>query len=184
IELLIVRGDQRPASEAACGHALTGRPVPLAPMQAKFLRPGVEHPEKFSTVLLLGTPPDVDAAALEGAVRAVADGHDAFRLRFHRGGDGWRQEYADPGTPPDFRAVDARRAGREGLAAVRRTLFEVRPGAFDLAHGPLVAATWVDLGPGERGVLHLCFHHLVCDGLSVALAVADMQRAYDRLRRG
>src|SRR5262249_46155490 len=39
-------------------------------------------------------------------------------------------------------------------------------------------------GPGESGVLHLCFHHLVCDGLSVALATADVQRAYERLRRG
>src|SRR5262249_38024325 len=104
--------------------------------------------------------------------------------RFHRDGDGWRQEYADPGTALDFRTADARGAGREGLAAVRRTLFEERPGAFDLARGPLVAATWVDLGPGESGVLQLCFHHLVCDGLSWALPVADVQRAYGRLRRG
>ena len=87
------------------GLIVTGRPVPLTPVQAEFLRPGVERPEKFSTALWLRTPAGVDATALERALHGLGRRHDAFRLRFHRDGDSWQQEYGDPGLGGGVPAV-------------------------------------------------------------------------------
>src|SRR5262249_34837523 len=41
-----------------------------------------------------------------------------------------------------------------------------------------------DRGPDETGVLQLCLHHLVCDGLSVSICVSSLLRAYRRCLRG
>jgi acyl-CoA synthetase (AMP-forming)/AMP-acid ligase II len=172
-------GDGRPID-----YAVPGRAVPLTPIQAKFLRPGADHPEKFSTVLILRTPAGTDARRLEEAIRSVADAHDAFRLRFHRVGDGWRQEYVWAGSAVAFRQVDASTFGNQEVARLHRMLYDDRPGAFDLTLGPLVVADWIDRGRGESGILQLCLHHLVCDGLSVSIVVADLQRAYHRLDQG
>lgn len=48
---------------------------------------------------------------------------------------------------------------------------------FDLAHGPLFRATVFKIGP-ERHILHLLFHHIIMDGLSVEPLLTTLMQAY------
>jgi len=54
---------------------------------------------------------------------------------------------------------------------------------FDLAHGPLVRARLLWLSPREH-LLVLCFHHIVCDGVSAAVAVRELSVLYQAFVRG
>jgi hypothetical protein len=173
-----------PSGSGRNGFVVTGRPIPLTPIQAEFLRPGIQHPEKFSTALWLRTPAGVDAAALEQALHHLGQRHDAFRLRYRRDGDSWRQEYAGADTAAAFCRLDVSGTAPEQLRALHKQLNEDFPGDFDVTDGPLIQAALLDRGPGQPGLLKLCLHHLVCDGLSVSVFVSGLQRAYRACLRG
>src|SRR5436305_2171616 len=126
------------AADAAPGGQgpVTGE-VPLTPIQPWFFEQGFADPHHFNHALLLEPREPLIPAALETAMAAVVEHHDALRMRFERREDGWRQENApaEPVTP--FYEVDL-----SGLPAPRRDeAFERAAAAlqagFDLPAGPL-----------------------------------------------
>ncbi|EGW51740.1 hypothetical protein HMPREF1022_01281 [Desulfovibrio sp. 6_1_46AFAA] len=50
---------------------------------------------------------------------------------------------------------------------------------FDLAHAPLFRFTLFETGPDTR-ILHMCFHHIIMDGLSAPLVLATLWEAYEK----
>lgn len=129
--------------------------APLIPVQQWLLERGEEI---ISSELFVATKP-LDLVLLDKALATVVERHQALRVRFSRGADGWRQV---PGPP----------AG--GL--VRGPA----PRAFDIEHGPL----WrLVVSEGERHVLFES-HHLITDAVSLAVFMDDLEEAYQALRRG
>lgn len=177
------REDPLASASGLCETTTDSPFIPLTPTQHEFLN-GVDHPEKFSTVLFLRTPADLDAAALESALRSLEQQHDALRLRFQHDGQAWRQQYDGVGAAVAFQRFDVTALGPEELKTLRSRVTTELPGALDVARGPLVQAAWLDRGPRESGLLVLCLHHLVIDGPSVAIFVSGLERAYRRCRRG
>src|SRR3954469_5056198 len=66
--------------------------VPLTPIQRWFFEQGFADPHHFNQALLLETREPLAPAALERAMAAIVEHHDALRLRFDLQEDGWRQE--------------------------------------------------------------------------------------------
>ena len=119
---------------------------------------------------------DADAAARGRWRRCVAH-HDALRLRFARGEDGWRQREPAGGGAG---GVPVRRFDLVGAAAEAR---RPRPGArrrrgcrpsLDLSAGPLLRAALFDLGPGGPAGCCWSIHHLVVDGVSWRILLEDL----------
>uniref|UniRef100_UPI000A381205 non-ribosomal peptide synthetase n=1 Tax=Amycolatopsis kentuckyensis TaxID=218823 RepID=UPI000A381205 len=161
---------QTPAELAAAGvwEEPTAReaprpsgPVPLSPIQHWFFETITEHPGHFTQWVSAELAADVDQAALRTAVEALAGHHDALRLCFRRIGGEWRQEYAE--TLPD-------------------SVFRVGPVStmdfFELDGGALFTAVL----DGSR--LLLAAHHLVVDGVSWRILLADLRTAYRAARAG
>nr|WP_233223421.1 non-ribosomal peptide synthetase [Amycolatopsis sp. CA-128772] len=134
-------------------------PVPLSPIQHWFFETITERPGHFGQWVSAEVGPDVDRAALRTAVEALAGHHDALRLRFRRVGGEWRQEYTDP--VPVFRA---------GPVSTM-DLFELDGGALFTA-----------VLDGSR--LLLAAHHLVVDGVSWRILLADLRAAYRAAHAG
>ncbi|MCX2968940.1 MULTISPECIES: non-ribosomal peptide synthetase [Streptomyces] len=111
-----------------------------------------------------------DVARLRTALRALAGRHEALRRGFVRPG----RAVTVPEAEVPCRWVDARGVSEAEVAAL--VADEVRT-PFDLARPPLLRALVVDRGE-EGGRLVLTAHHLVCDGLSLALLEADVERLY------
>ncbi|MET8854209.1 amino acid adenylation domain-containing protein [Amycolatopsis sp. NPDC004625] len=132
-------------------------PVPLSPIQHWFFETITERPGHFSQWVSAELAADADRAALRTAVEALVRHHDALRLRFRRVDGEWRQEYTD--------AVPALRTGPVSTMDF-----------FELDGGALFTAVL----DGSR--LLLAAHHLVVDGVSWRILLADLRTAYRAAR--
>ncbi|MGW3678932.1 non-ribosomal peptide synthase/polyketide synthase [Streptomyces prasinus] len=160
--------------------------VGLTPIQHWFLDAEPPRPEYFNQSVVVETAEDVDTGALNAALAALWDHHDALRARFTRAADGtWHQEYAAPGTEAprllrvhDLDGLDTR-AARE--AEDRRTR-EAHTG-FRLDTGPLITARLFTRGERPARLL-LAAHHLIVDGVSWRVLLEDLETAYRQARDG
>ncbi|HVR99167.1 MAG TPA: amino acid adenylation domain-containing protein, partial [Thermoanaerobaculia bacterium] len=144
--------------------------VPLTPIQSQFFDLGYADPHHFNQALLLEPRVPLSPAALDRAMAAIVEHHDALRMRF----DGRKQENApaEPVTP--FHQVDL-----SGLPVSRRDEAYERAAAalqagFDLSTGPL---TRLCLFEGASRLLWVT-HHLVVDGVSWRVLLEDFEAAY------
>ncbi|MER7491262.1 non-ribosomal peptide synthase/polyketide synthase [Streptomyces pharetrae] len=167
-------------------RAVSGE-VPLTPIQEWFLTsPRASHGH-FNQSLLLELTADVDAAALETALNALLDHHDALRMRFTAGQDGWRQ-FNPPATDTDRDRLLTRHdlsglTSTEADAAMEKTADDLHT-AFDLARGPLLRAALFTGDADRPAFLLLVAHHLVVDAVSWRILRDDLEAAYRQAAQG
>ncbi|MET8756350.1 AMP-binding protein [Lentzea sp. NPDC004782] len=139
--------------------------LPMTPMQCWFFEQDFADVNHWNLAVLLRPRRPVDSATLRAAVQAVAEHHAAFRLRFSRTPDGWRQELdrqaqavviTEHDTWSDDLCLKAQRS-------------------LDITNGPVLAAV---LTP--EAVL-LVAHHLVIDFVSWQVVIDDLGRACEQL---
>jgi amino acid adenylation domain-containing protein/non-ribosomal peptide synthase protein (TIGR01720 family) len=180
-ELASIAG--RAEAAVAEQEAVTG-PVPLTPVQRWFLAQPQPEPEHFNLTLLFRAAGRIDADALERACAAVLAHHDALRLRFTRGADGWEQAGAAPDDGPALDRVDLSAVPAEGReAAFTARAAQVQRG-LELARGPLVRFALFDFGAGAPERLLIVAHHLVVDAVSWSFVARDLETAYAQAARG
>ncbi|MEV7376932.1 amino acid adenylation domain-containing protein [Streptomyces lydicus] len=179
------RAAARPAESAPAPVAYDGgAAIPLTPVQHDYFAAGPLAPHHFTQSVVVELHPETDEAALRQALTALTGHHEALRHRFVREDGAWHQ-YA---TPP--RAVDVlRRHDLSALeprqrAAAMDELAAAADAGLDLAAGELFAALLFVFGPGERPVLFLTAHHLVVDGVSWRILLADLEAGYVQARDG
>lgn len=162
-----------------------GRPLPLSFPQRRlwFLdRMGVAG-NAYTIPMNMRLDGPLDVAALERAIGAVLERHEALRTVF-RDADGEPvQEVVawEPRRLPvtDLSGLDAE--AREAEAAARVEAAD--RAAFSLATGPLLRAGLLRLGP-ESHVLLLAVHHIAFDGWSVGIFLGELSAHYRAFRSG
>ncbi len=156
--------------------------VPLTPIQAWFFEQEQPAPWHYNQAVLLEIDPALSTDALELALTAVLEHHDALRLRFRRAEGGWEQWHAsEVGI-----ALERIDLGGMDAAAQDRAQEEIaaeRQAGMDLAQGPLGRAVLFDRGARGR-VLLLAVHHLVVDGVSWRILRDDLELACAEAARG
>ncbi len=166
-----------PGAPTASLEAAEGRPEgerPLTPVQRWFFEHGFEEPHHWNQALVVGVRPDVGADAIRRAVGAVVEHHDALRLRFTLGPEGWRQRYAPPDGDAPFDHEDLSALPDHEHAAATARIAAERQASLDLEHGPLLRATLLSRGGGRPGRLLIVIHHLVVDGVSWRVLAEDL----------
>ena len=160
--------------------------VPLTPIQ-HFYFDRIGGPGVFHQTLAAELDPDVDEAALRLAVDALLRQHDALRMRFTQVDGTWSQQNPPPGqagAEDVFGTIDLSSVPDEELdAAVTRAGRElgetVRPDA-----GALCRFLLCTTGNGRPARLVLLAQHLVVDGVSWRILLADLESAYAQAVRG
>ncbi|WP_447777023.1 amino acid adenylation domain-containing protein [Variovorax boronicumulans] len=155
--------------------------VPLLPFQAAFFEADMPERHHWNQSLLLRSREPLVLPALEAALAAVVQHHDAFRLRFHQASDGrWQQAYE--ALPVRWREewLWVRDAANSAQITV---LCDEAQRSLDLAHGPLLRPLVIRL-PGGDWRLLLAAHHLVVDGVSWRIVLDDLAAAYTQCRDG
>lgn len=122
---------------------------------------------------------ELDAGALEAALRDVVDRHEVLRTVIAEGDDGipHQRVLASGEKPVTLPAVET--APHELAEAVDRAAKET----FDLAADAPIRATLLRTGPREH-TLVLVVHHIALDGESLGPLLRDLTEAYAARKEG
>ena len=151
-------------------------PVPLTPIQCWFFERRLPAPHHFNQSLLMELLLPVSIPVWERALAWITEHHDALRLRFEPREEGWTQTALPPGavapavTRIDQSALPARERDRAFEAAAGQV-----QAALDLAAGPLLRLVLFDLAAGGAQQLLIVAHHLIVDGVSWEILLADLE---------
>jgi amino acid adenylation domain-containing protein/non-ribosomal peptide synthase protein (TIGR01720 family) len=169
--------DQVTVTEDTVADAPVVGDVPLTPVQQWFLDTHTTNPQHFNQSVLVEVPSDVDESALATALAGILAHHDALRMRFELVNGEWRQ-YNAPIEPVDV----LHHNDTDDPAAIERAADELHAG-FNLETGPLFKAI---LFGGDRPTRYLFMvaHHLVFDGVSWRIVLADLATAYRQAAAG
>ncbi len=121
---------------------------------------------------------DLDRRAWQGALDDVAARHEVLRTALVEADGRPVQRIASGVTVPvgwyDLTAVPA----GQRIARARREAAELCTTSFDLARAPLVRSGVWSLGQGDF-IAVVAFHHVVSDGWSAAIFVAELTAFYE-----
>ncbi len=117
----------------------------------------------------------LDIPALERAVQALIDRHEALRTRFTLTDAGPRQHVLVQCTARIEHATAT--AEEVDLDTLVQRIAAAARAPFDLETGPLLRVTLYRRGPADH-VLALALHHIVGDGWSFGQVLADLGAAY------
>jgi non-ribosomal peptide synthase protein (TIGR01720 family) len=177
-----------PAIQAEQG--IVEGPLPLTPIQRWFFEQRPPEPHHWNQAMLLEVRQPLDRFLLAAAVERLLQHHDALRLRFELGPEGWQQVNAGidstgsgsdlaPLAWLDLSALPAAQQ-RQALEAQATKL----QASLSLSAGPLLRVAYFDLGTTAAGRLLLVIHHLAVDGVSWRILMEDLLRVYEQLSRG
>jgi amino acid adenylation domain-containing protein/non-ribosomal peptide synthase protein (TIGR01720 family) len=175
------------AGATLAAHAEQGPvtgPAPLTPIQRWWLEQELVDAHHWNQAFFLEVRDRLDPTALEEALAALLEHHDALRLRLSGTGAAARQTLAAPGERAPLRVVDLAVVPAAGLRAAIEPLAADAQRSLDLESGPVVRAVLFDLGATRPSLLLLVVHHLAVDGVSWRILLDDLRVAHDQRRRG
>ncbi|MCX4243039.1 non-ribosomal peptide synthase/polyketide synthase [Paraliomyxa miuraensis] len=176
--------------QAAIDHHLGARPeiealYPLSPMQAGMLFHRLYAPE--STMYINQTAivfrAGVNADLLEAALRAVVARHPVLRTSLLWDGLERPLQCVQRRVSVSMERHVLREGSTEDEAAwLDAFTRQDREHGLALDEAPLMRFSWIEL-PAGRACLVWCLHHLMMDGWSSGLVMADLKQAYTALAR-
>ncbi|AZE54867.1 Non-ribosomal peptide synthetase [Pseudomonas synxantha] len=149
--------------------------LPLLPIHQLFFATAIPERHHWNQSVLLKPAQPLVAEALQRALYAVIEHHDALRLSFQQQPAGW-SAHNRPMGDWQLQQVDA-------TAEQLSQLCDQVQGSLDLQHGPLIRALLIHLADGTQRLL-LVIHHLAVDGVSWRILFEDLQNAYQQLSSG
>ncbi|WNG18185.1 amino acid adenylation domain-containing protein [Cystobacter fuscus] len=140
-----------------------------------WLAEAVDEQTRNNVVLAWKAAGKLEGELLGRALTQLVAGHELLRTAFVADDDTVRQ-VVNGGWRPEVEMLDLR-ASRDPDAGLARWLDEAANRRFDLASGRLLRVAVADLGARGHALL-LCLHHLVIDGESVPVLLAELDRYY------
>jgi fengycin family lipopeptide synthetase D len=168
------RGGAMPVAAESVGE------IPLGPIQRWFFDTFGAQPAQFNQGVWLDASGRWRVEDMGAAVQSVVAAHDAFRYRFSREGNEWRQHCVAGDAGFACRVVDLR--GTRDSEAQVEALVRSEQAGFDLENGPVTRAVIVRLETRDR--LFWTAHHLVVDGVSWRVLLEDLAHAYAAISAG
>ncbi|MGW3466467.1 condensation domain-containing protein, partial [Streptomyces olivaceoviridis] len=159
--------------------------APLTPIQHWYLDgrdPGQRL--RFTMTQRLEIAAGTDGPALRAAVDALVHHHAALRTRFRRTADGWRQEVLPEAPDAVFTRHDVAGLDDAALEGEVQRITEEAQCALDPVAGRVVRVLLFDRGPRRDGQLVITAHHLVIDGVSWRILLADLETAHGAASSG
>ena len=159
-------------------------PLPLSYAQERLwyldrLSPGPGY--NMPAALRLQGPLNLNA--LQGAFDAIIERHEVLRTRFVEQA-GVPVQCVDTEQAVEIKMISLRSGNPDERAAEVRRLAETQAGTpFELAKGPLLRLTLLDLGQREH-VLIIVLHHIIADGWSISVLTRELVAFYVALSRG
>jgi len=159
--------------------------IPLSFGQRRmwFLDRLVQETALHNILVRLSLSGPLDRALLHTCLQNVIDRHEVLRTLFPSS-DGQPYQHILPSLRLPLEHVDLRGLPESERHEVASNVADIAVAApFDLATGPLVRATLVQLADHEH-VLLLALHHIVCDGWSLGVMFQEIETCYRARAKG
>ncbi|MDF5721896.1 MAG: amino acid adenylation domain-containing protein [Rhizonema sp. PD37] len=153
---------------------VTDGEIPLTPIQKWFFKQSLAHPEQWNQAILLDLKQEIHPESLKRTLEQVAASHEAFRLRFSKHSDGWKQYLVKDGQTIVFDTVDLSAIKSEELEQQITAIANQFHGQLDLEYGPLGRAVYFQTSKNTQNKLLLILHHLIVDGVSWRVLLQDL----------
>ncbi|MER5303568.1 non-ribosomal peptide synthase/polyketide synthase [Streptomyces lasiicapitis] len=177
-ELALCAREAGPRTAATGGAAPTE--APLTPIQRWYLdgrHPG--DPLRFTMTQRLELAPGTDLSALGEAADALVRHHAALRTRFrHTADGGWRQEVLPAAPDGLVTHHDVTGLDESGVESEVQRTADAAQASLDPTEGRVVRVLVFDRGPALPAQLLIAVHHLVMDGVSWRILLADLESAH------
>jgi non-ribosomal peptide synthase protein (TIGR01720 family) len=172
-----VTGESTPQQEVVVG------PVPLTPIQRQYfdLRPA--EPHHYNQSVLLEVRRRIEVSRLREVVARLPEQHDALRMSFFEGPDGWEQFNQANSEQEIMTVVDLSGVDGQGGAGLFASCCAQAQRSLNLEEGPLARVVLFDRGSEGSGRLLIVIHHLVVDGVSWRILLDDLQAGYEQALR-
>ena len=161
-------------------EAVTGR-VLLTPVQARFFEVTRHEPHHYNQAVLLEVHGKADASVFAKAIEKLLLHHDALRLRFVEGEDGWQANIVAPDHDVPFEVVDLSTLDEAEQSRAVETNAARLHASLNLQDGPLMRVALFDRGAQRSSYLLIVIHHLAVDGVSWQILLEDLQSLYQQL---
>ncbi len=151
----------------------------LTPIQRWFFQQDYPSAYHFNQSILLEADQSIDELALRKILTRIVQHHDALRLRFESEGGHWSQHYERLEDNEVMTVIDLSEVERSVRLSAMDAVAQQVQRSLDLGKGPLLRMALIRLGElGKR--LLMVAHHLVVDGVSWRILLADMQVGYEQ----
>ncbi|AYM19771.1 hypothetical protein At15955_47860 (plasmid) [Agrobacterium tumefaciens] len=161
----------RAESTATAGNGHADDEATLGAIQRWLLDQELPDLAHWNQGLILKPTRPLDPDRLEKAIFRVIDEHRSLRARFLRQNGQWQQKFAPLSAMSPMQRLAA--ADENDVTDLASKLHA----GFDLGAGPLFGTIFATL-PDGSGRLILAAHHLIVDGVSWRMIVADIERHY------
>lgn len=155
--------------------------VPLTPIQKWFFSLNLSNPSHWNQSVILKLKQPLDKKSLEQAIIGILAHHDILRARFRKIENNWHQEL-----------IPLQEASQRGLFSwtnlvglsddVQTTQMQeqirLEQSSLNIELGPIIRFIYFDLGAGKENRLLILIHHLVTDGISLAIILEDLLTLY------
>lgn len=161
---------------------ITGE-VPLTPIQHWFFDQAFTNYNHWNQSLMFEVHETIAEEVLRSILSRLIIHHDALRSRFVHKDQHWVQEImAFDGEIPLHYYTLNRQSADEQKAFMARTSSELQA-SLDIEKGPILQIAYYSRGE-QADVILLIIHHLVMDGLSWRILLADFQSAFHQVKNG
>lgn len=172
------------AEKVTAPQGLVTGDVPLTPIQLWFFEQDFANPHHSNQAAFFEVRHPLEAAFVSQAIQAIAQQHDALRLRYVTTETGWRQFHASDDPTPDVERIDLANVPASEQASAIETAAAAIQGRLDISRGPVVRAAIFDLEADRPQRLLFVIHHLVIDTVSWRILMEDFWTAYSQLASG
>lgn len=158
--------------------------VPLTTAQAAYLARPPVNPHHRNIARMLEVPATLDITLLQRAMRYVQMQHETLGLRFVHDAERWHQYLTRAYEEIPFTYIDLSTcpASEQGQA-IEKALPGLQA-SLNLFEGPVWRVAYFNRGSSRSGRLLLIVNHMVADGFSFPIVLADLQTVYQQLRDG
>ena len=152
--------------------------LPLTPIQRAFFALEPAEPWHYNQTMTLQPKRPLNIGALEKALGALVDRHEALRLQFTRTENREWQQKLDLSQPfPILSVIDIQQPPSYRRSLLQEEIADQIHASLNLENGPLLRA--VALVDRQAPVIVLTVHHLAIDASSWAIFIEDLEEAYE-----
>ena len=180
--ILIQGANYNAASVIQTEQGLLGGEFPLLPIQEWFFNRDFSNINYFNQSFIIKVP-SLDIEKLKRSLIKLIDYHDAFRLKYRKGSEGYTQYYAIDGKVEELRILDIKtlevREGSKEFSTELENIFTDWQSCFNIEEGPLYSIGYIHGYSDGSSRIYFALHHLIIDAVSWRILVEDLEFIYN-----